>query len=90
MCDSQSEERKALRRREFITLLGGAAAGWPLPVRAQQPGLPIIGFVNSGSSVASWSNAFRKGLNETGYVEGQNVTDRLPALAADLFADRWP
>jgi putative tryptophan/tyrosine transport system substrate-binding protein len=82
-----------LKRREFISLLGGAAA-WPLTAGAQQPAMPIVGFVNSGSSVVSWSNAFRKGLNEIGYVEGQNVTveyhwlegqyDRLPSVMADL------
>jgi putative ABC transport system substrate-binding protein len=85
-----------LKRREFLGVLGGAAAGWPLAACAQQPALPVVGFIRDGSSDANARNvaAFRKGLNETGYVEGQNVTveyywlegqyDRLPALMADL------
>jgi putative ABC transport system substrate-binding protein len=88
-----------IKRREFIAGLGGAAT-WPLGVRAQQPTLPVVGFVDPGSADASagWVAAFRKGLGETGYVEGQNVTveyhwlegqyDRLPALMADLVRRR--
>jgi putative ABC transport system substrate-binding protein len=86
----------ATGRRQFISTIAGAAAVWPLGARAQQPALPVVGFLRLGSADSNARNvaAFRKGLNETGYVEGQNVTveyhylegqyDRVPALVADL------
>jgi putative tryptophan/tyrosine transport system substrate-binding protein len=89
-----------MRRREFITLIGGAVAvAWPLAARAQQPALPVVGFVNVGGGASPRDvAAFRKGLNATGYVEGHNVTveyhqlenqdDGLPALTADLVRRR--
>src|SRR5215475_4806653 len=89
-----------MRRREFITLFGAAATGWPVVARGQQPAMPVIGFLNGGSADASTAfvTAFRKGLAETGFVESQNVKveyhwlegkyDQLPALAADLVSRR--
>src|SRR6516225_4253119 len=84
-----------MRRRAFITLIGSAAA-WPLAARAQQPAMPVVGYLNNGSpeSDVSRLTGLRRGLNQTGYVEGRNLVieyrwagnqaDRLQALAADL------
>jgi putative ABC transport system substrate-binding protein len=85
-----------MRRRNFIALLGGAAAAWPLAGRAQQPAVPVIGYLSSLGQAISvrWDAAFRRGLSDMGYFEGQNVSveyrwitdryDALPAMAADL------
>ena len=87
-----------MRRREFISLLGGTAVAWPLSARAQQPAMPVVGFLSNVSPDGNRVRAFREGLKEVGFVEGENVAveyrwadnqvERLPALATDMVRRR--
>jgi putative tryptophan/tyrosine transport system substrate-binding protein len=91
----------SISRRQFISVLGGTAIAWPRAARAQQPTLPVVGILRIGSADENARNvgAFRKGLNETGYIEGQNVTieyhwlegeyDRLPDWLPISSAGKW-
>src|SRR5438128_8927511 len=91
----RSDEQAGMNRRAFLTLIGGAASAWPLAARAQQPSTPVVGYVHSDSPqpMVDLLAAFREGLGETGYVEGQNVTieyrwaqndlSRIPELVGD-------
>ena len=89
-----------MRRREFITLIGGAAAAWPLAARAQQAAVPVVGFLNptTPEALAEPMRGLRQGLKDAGYVEGENLTieyrwadnqaERLPAMATELVRRR--
>ena len=89
-----------MRRREFIGLIGSATAAWPIVTRAQQPAMPVIGFLDGQSFDLHLMTAFRQALNDAGYIEGRNVaiyfrsanghTDRLVTLAGILSAGAWP